>query len=197
MLVDDKLLSAVGPFAWPIVALIALFVFHPHIKNLTQGVADLRQVLNQRGDLLDLFKTLTTINETVEILNARQALELSAKPAISLTDAVGSASVDELWKRIDAEWNKTKEALRQSAAANGIQATNIGSGTVPLQKVTDALVSAGAIEEPVAAKIVDLSAKWQFLRRTPSDLAKVLNTSVADSFANDATLVRNHLSSRR
>ena len=49
MLVDDKLMSAVAPFAWPIVALIALFVLRPYIATLTKGVADLRSVLDRSG----------------------------------------------------------------------------------------------------------------------------------------------------
>lgn len=101
------------------------------------------------------------------------------------------------WQAIDKEWEQTKDALRKVAERNGVAAVQvraIGQGTGPLERVTDALVKAEAFDRDFADKIVGLSKRWQWMRRTTVPQEQFLDEAVVENFKRDAIFIREQLS---
>jgi hypothetical protein len=196
-MLDEKIVGAVAPFAWPLVALIALFTLRPYISMLTKGVADLRAVIEHSDELTDLLKGLGEIKETVNDLQAAQETTLIARSTAIKPSAINAPNAMALWQVIDAEWEQAKDALRRVAEDKGVPAAQvraIGQGTSPLQRVTDALTEAGAIKSDVADKIVGLSKRWHWMRRTTLPQEQFLDEAVVENFKSDAIFIRKQLS---
>jgi hypothetical protein len=195
-MLDEKLIGAVAQFAWPLVALIALFTLRPYISMLTKGVADLRAVIERSGELTDLLKSLAEIQETVNDLQAAQETALIVRSTAIKPSAISATNAKALWQVIDEQWEQTKNALRNVAEDRAVptaQVRAIGQGTGPLQRVTDALTVAGAIKSEVADKIVGLSKRWHWMRRTTLPQEQYLDEAVVENFKSDAISIREQL----
>jgi hypothetical protein len=184
----EQAIALAGQVAWPLVALIALFVLRPYVSALVGAASDLRSVLDRSGEIVGLMGKLRGVSEGISDLKAMQELSRARQEAPS---AGGDAEIGELWGEIEKEWQDTKEAFRAVAQAAAVSVSF--HGTVGVRDAGTLLVEKGVIAEQTASGMTDLSAQYQWMYRTTTDRAQYLNANVVASYRRAAGEVRKAL----
>ncbi len=194
----EQTISLIGQLAWPVVALVALFVLLPYVSQLTRAAADLRDLLNRSGEMVDLAKQLSVLaqqlsalNEATSDIKAMQQVAHAARPDVP--PAAEPADVGRLWSELEGQWQQTREAFRSVAQSAGVPVNFIG--TVGVRDAAKALVAKGIISEPTATAMTDLSAQYQYMYRTTTERSEYLNENVIAQYARTAEWVRQALKS--
>lgn len=185
-------ISLAGHIAWPIVALIALIALLPYLSQLTRAAADLRDLLNRSGEMVDLVSQVAALSEATNDLKAMQQVERAGRPEVASQS--GAISTDALWKKLEAEWQETRDAFRTVAKSAGVPVNFIG--VIKVREAATALTEKGILDEATASAMVDLSAQYQYLYRTTSDRSEILNENALAAYIKSATRVRVALKAR-
>ncbi len=190
MTIDDAI-KLTGLAAWPIVALIALFVLRPYIALVSRAAADLRALLDRSGEVVDLASQIAALSEATADIKAMQQVAQAARPEPPPT--VGQPTSEQLWKQLETQWQQTRDQFRAAAQTAGV--TVNFSGTVGVQNAAKSLVEKGAIQATTANSMADLSAQYQYMVRSTSYRAEALNENVVAAYTKTAGQVREALKS--
>src|SRR5262249_54200344 len=155
----------------------------------SRGAADLRNLLNRSGEMVDLVGQIDALNEATSDLKAMQEVDRAAKPDI--VPIAGQASIDQLWKQLEKEWQQTRDSFRTVAQAAGVSVSF--TGTVGVRNAARSLAERGIITDVIASAMTDLSAQYQYMYRTTTARSEYLNENVLAAFTNAATRIRQSL----
>jgi hypothetical protein len=182
----EQITQLIGVSAWPITALLGIFVLRPYISQLTRAASDLRELLDRSGEMVGLVGQVTALNEAMADLKAMEqfgrAERTNAAPAPEQQDLEG------LWKKLEKQWQETRDAFRAVARSAGVPVSFIG--TVGVRDATKTLMEKGVIDEATAGAMVDLSAQYQLMYRTTTARSEYLNEKVLATYTTTATQVR-------
>jgi len=178
-----------GHLAWPIVALISLIVLRPHISQLLRSAADLRDVLNRSGEMVDLVGQISALNQATSDIKVMQELAQAARPPVATASL---ETAEQLWRQIEKQWQDTRDSFRAVAQSAGVPVSFIG--TIGVRNAAKALTDKNVINDETAAAMTDLSAQYQYMFRT-GDRSQFLNDNVVVAYAKAATRVRQLLKS--
>lgn len=187
----EQITQLIGVSAWPVTALLGLFVLRPYISQLTRAASDLRDLLDRSGEMVGLVGQVTELNEAMADLKAMQQVAQAARPEPAPT--VGQPTIEQLWKQLEKQWQETRDRFRAVTQAAGVSVSFIG--TVGVRNAANALVEKGVIEPATASAMSDLSAQYQYMVRSPTYRSEYLNENVVAAYTRTANQVRGALKS--
>jgi hypothetical protein len=185
----EQVTQLIGVSAWPVTALLGLFVLRPYISQLTRAASDLRDLLDRSGEMVGLVGQVTELNEAMADLKAMQQVAQASRPEPAPT--AGQPTIEQLWKQLEKQWQETRDRFRAVTQAAGVSVNFIG--TVGVRNAANALVEKGVIEPATASAMSDLSAQYQYMVRSPTYRSEYLNENVVAAYTRTANQVRGAL----
>jgi hypothetical protein len=181
--------------AWPLVALVALFVLLPYLSRLLRAASDLRDLLDRSGEMVGLVGQVAALNDGLSELKAMEQLSRSERAPAARVTATAHQDLEALWKQLEKQWQDTREEFRAVARSAGVPVSF--AGVVGVREAAKALQERGTIDETTASAMTDLSAQFQLVYRSPTARSEYLNDRTVATYAATAARVRAALKSAR
>lgn len=189
----NEMIQLAGHVAWPLVALVALFVLLPFLSRVLRAASDLRDLLDRSGEMVGLVGQVAALNDGLSELKAME--QLSRSDRASAAPATAEQDLDGLWKQLEKQWQDTRDAFRAVARSAGVPVSFVG--VVGVREAAKALQDAGTIDEATASGMIDLSAQYQLVYRSPTARAEYLNPKSVEVYSTTAARVRAGLKAAR
>jgi hypothetical protein len=118
--------------------------------------------------------------------------QLSRSDRASAEPATADQDLDGLWKQLEKQWQDTRDAFRAVARSAGVPVSFVG-----VREAAKTLQETATIDEATASGMIDLSAQYQLVYRSPTARAEYLNDKAVASYAATAARVRAGLKATR
>ena len=114
----EQITQLIGVSAWPVTALLGIFVLRPYISQLTRAASDLRDLLDRSGEMVGLVGQVTELNEAMADLKAMQQVAQASRPEPAPT--ADQPTIEQLWKQLEKQWQETRDRFRAVTQAAGV-----------------------------------------------------------------------------
>lgn len=196
------------PLAWPLVAVIALFVLRKHLVTLAEGLTRLHGLLDKASDIAQLTSDLTAFRielngmvaqltdlksatveikhkvESIDIKGQSDELERLTTTSLPITDPLPVLPVDDMFSAIEEAWKSVKGCIQNKALANAV--TPNFMGTKGVTNTVQEMVAKNVITRRAAELAIAVSAQYQRFYRTSSPKDEWLTPQVYKSFLDSA-----------
>ena len=196
------------PLAWPLVAVIALFVLRKHLVTLAEGLTRLHGLLDKASDIAQLTSDLSAFRielngmvaqladlksatveikhtvESIDIKGQSDELERLTTTSLPITDPLPVLPVDDMFSAIEEAWKSVKGCIQNKALANAV--TPNFMGTKGVTNTVQEMVAKNVITRRAAELAIAVSAQYQRFYRTSSPKDEWLTPQVYKSFLDSA-----------